>query len=150
MSPTRTAGCWCAVLALLSALVGPARAAAEDSPQPVRRYPLRAEILRLPEKPGGYLTIRHEAVNDFVDVTGDLVGMDSMVMEFPVAPVASLKGLNVGDKIAAVLVVNFARGFGELDQIKKLPRETVLHFGKARSPKKSRPHPDNMNQEKQP
>jgi len=125
-------------LALLAIVTTPGsvRADSEEPPQPVRRYPVRAEIVRLPEKRGGYLTVRHEAVDDFVDVTGELVGMSSMVMEFPVARGASIEGLKVGDKIEATLVVDFTRGYGELDHIKKLPRSTALQFRKARPARK--------------
>ena len=136
MSSPRTLSCLArlAALALLAIVTTPksVRADSEEPSQPVRRYPVRAEIVRVPEKPGGYLTVRHEAVDDFVDVTGELVGMSSMVMEFPVARGASIEGLKVGDKIEATLVVDFTRGYGELDHIKKLPRSTALQFRKAR------------------
>lgn len=66
--------------------------------------------------------MRHEAIDDFVDVTGGLVGMDSIVMEFPVAKDASIAGLKAGDKIEAILEVDFKKGYGELTRISKAPR----------------------------
>jgi Cu/Ag efflux protein CusF len=106
----------------------------------VRRYTVRAEVVRLPEKPGGYLMLRHEAVDEFTDESGTVVGMDSMVMPFPVARSASLEGLSVGDKIEATLEVDWAQGFMQLEHIQKLPRQTTLHFGKARRAGKASPH----------
>jgi len=152
MSPARTVtrGAPWAALALLATVArfGSAQSAPEDPPQPVRRYPVRAEIVHMPEKPGGYLMVRHEAVDDFVDVTGDLVGMSSMVMEFPVAKEASVEGLKVGDKIEAILVVDWTRGYGELDHIRRLPPGTKLQFRKARPARKAPPSSEDASQEK--
>ena len=103
---------------------------------------MRAEVMQLPEKPGGYVMLRHEAVDDFTDESGAVVGMDSMVMPFPVARGNSLDGLAVGDKIEAVMEVDWSQGFMQLERIKKLPPETALHFGKARRAGKAPPHPD--------
>jgi hypothetical protein len=100
---------------------------------------MRAEIVSLPEKPGEYLTLRHEAIDDFTDVTGAVVGMDSMVMPFPVADDTSLDGLAVGDKIEAILEMDWAEGTCQLERIKKLPAGTALHFGKARRAGKAPP-----------
>jgi Cu/Ag efflux protein CusF len=133
---------WAAVLAVLCVVAGTRRAGASSEPAApgVKRYTLRAEVVRLPEKPGGNLMLRHEAVDDFTDESGAVVGMDSMVMPFPVARGASLDGLAVGDKIEATLEVDWAQGFMQLERIQKLPRQTALHFGKARRPGKTSPH----------
>jgi hypothetical protein len=93
---------------------------------------VRAEVVELPDRAGGSLTLRHEAVDDFTDETGAVVGMNSMIMPFPVGREASLKGITVGDKSEATFVIDWDQGFMELERITKLPRETVLHFGKAR------------------
>jgi Cu/Ag efflux protein CusF len=121
-------------LVLLVAVAGPssARASPSSSSSKVKHYTLRAEVVRLPDRPGGYLTLRHEAVDDFTDETGAVVGMDSMVMPFPVGREASLHGLEVGDKIEATFLIDWNEGYMELERITKLPREAVLHFGKAR------------------
>jgi Cu/Ag efflux protein CusF len=148
MSSMRAASRWApwAALALLGEVAGSNSArAAEASAPAVRRYTMRAEVVRLSEKPGGYLTLRHEAVDDFTDESGAVVGMDSMVMPFPVAQDASLDGLKVGDKIEAVMEVDWSQGFMQLERIKKLPPETALHFGKARRAGKAPPHPDDKN-----
>lgn len=136
MSRGRTASwrAW-AALVLLGAAVGCRRAGAspEASAPSTRRYTIRAEVVGLPERPGGELTLRHEAVDDFTDPSGAVVGMDSMVMPFPVAPGDSPGDLAVGDKIQGVLVVDWDRASIRLERIQKLPRETQLHFRNARS-----------------
>jgi Cu/Ag efflux protein CusF len=153
MSSMRAAIRWApwAALALLGAVAGSSCArAAEASAPAVRRYTMRAEVVRLAEKPGGYLTLRHEAVDDFTDESGAVVGMDSMVMPFPVVQDASLDGLEVGDKIEAVMAVDWEQGYCLLEGIKKLSPETVLHFGKARSAGKAPPRAHDMNDDMNP
>ena len=136
MTPAWTAGraaAW-AALAVVGAVLGSrlASASPEASVPLVRRYTFRAEVVRMPERPGGELTLRHEAVDDFTDIAGEVVGMDSMTMPFPVARGASPDGLEVGDKVEAILVVNWGQGFQLLERITRLPRNTRLRFGKAR------------------
>jgi Cu/Ag efflux protein CusF len=120
------------LLAAVGALLPPGGARATEPPRPVKRYSIRAEVVRLPEKPGGYLTLRHEAVDDFTDMDGAVVGMDSMTMQFPVARGASPDGLAVGDKVEATLVVDWDQGYMLLERVSRLPGGTTLHFGKAR------------------
>jgi len=134
----RRAAAW-AALAVTGALLrsGPASASPQASAPPVRRYTIRAEVVRLPERPGGDLILRHEAVDEFTDIAGEVVGMDSMTMPFPVARGAWPDGLQVGDKVEAVLLVNWEEGFQVLERITKLPHDTRLHFGKARHPAKA-------------
>jgi len=144
----RRAAAW-ATFAVVSAVLGsrPASASPEVSAPPVRRYTIRAEVVRLPERPGGDLTLRHEAVEDFTDIAGEVVGMDSMTMPFPVARGAWPNGLEVGDKVVALLVVNWEEGFQVLERITKLPRDTQLHFGRAHHTAKASSTPTNTNQE---
>jgi Cu/Ag efflux protein CusF len=139
-------------LALMIAVAGPhpVRASPEAPSSKVKRYPIRAEIVQMPDRPGGYVTLRHEAIDDFTDESGAVVGMNSMVMGFPVAREASLNGLAVGDKIEAVLEVDWDQGFMQLERIAKLPRETALHFGKARRPGSATARSESSNPEKQP
>jgi len=126
---------WASVLLWVTILCpSQASASPEDSVPSVRRYTIRAEVMGLPETRGGDLTLRHEAVDDFTDIAGTVVGMNSMTMSFPVARGAMPHGLKVGDKVEAILVVDWGRGFQVLEHIRKLPRETALHFRKARKP----------------
>lgn len=127
-----------AVLLVLAPIASSAGTAPPASTQPVKRYTIRAEIVRLPRKVGEYLTLHHEALDSFTSETGEVVGMDSMVMPFPLDKGVSLEGLAAGDKIEAVMVVDWAEGYMQLEHIRKLPRTTVLHFGKAHRPPKAR------------
>lgn len=93
---------------------------------------------------------RQKAIDDFTDITGVVVGMDSMVMPFPVARDTSLDGLSVGDSIEAILEIDWEQGRFQLEHIKKLPRGTALHFGKARGAARGPSRSDDTNQEKRP
>jgi hypothetical protein len=90
---------------------------------------VRAEVVALPPKPGGELVLRHEAIPDFTDKSGAVVGMSSMVMPFPVAPDLSLAAIAPGDKIELVLSLDWARGKYLIESLKKLPAATVLNLG---------------------
>ena len=120
-----------AALALVGAAAGSGHARAQGE-RPVRRYTIRAEVVHLPERPGGDVVLRHEAVDDFTDMDGAVVGMDSMTMAFPVARGAWPEGMKVGDRLEALLVVNWEKGFQVLERITRLPPATELHFRKAR------------------
>jgi hypothetical protein len=141
-----------AALTLLVVLAGALdpRASADAPSSKVQRYTLRAEVTGLPAGPGTFLMLRHEAIDDFVGDSGAVVGMDSMVMPFPVANKVSLDGLAVGDKIEATLVVDWEQPYFELERIQKLPQATVLHFGKARPTASSTPRAETSGEPKQP
>lgn len=98
-------------------------------------YTVRAEVLRLPdpEKPNPTLAIRHEAIDGFVDQHGTVVGMDAMVMFFPVAPSAPTGNLAVGDPVSVRFTVVYRRDSVSvtLDEVELLPAGTELRFGRA-------------------
>jgi Cu/Ag efflux protein CusF len=101
-----------------------------------RRYTFRAEVVRLPE-PGlkrPEITLRHERIPDFVNAEGKTVGMDAMVMPFEVGQGASLAGVDVGDKVAVRLAVDWSGPTFRLEEVKELPAETALDFGKGEGP----------------
>ena len=142
-----------AALALASAFAGPGRAWATpeaEQERPVRRYTIRAEVVRLPERPGGEVVLRHEAVDDFTDMDGAVVGMDSMTMPFPVARGAWPEGVKVGDKLEALLVVDWEEGFQVLERITRLPTGTELQFRKAHRPSGSMADMDHSMRGEQP
>jgi Cu/Ag efflux protein CusF len=109
-----------------------------DAPSPAagpaaRRYDVRAEVVALPRpqaKPP-QLTLRHEAIPGFVDGSGAVVGMSSMVMAFDLAPSASAEGLNPGDKVEVRLAVDWSRPSLQIERLRKLPAETSLRFDAA-------------------
>ncbi|MEM1202178.1 MAG: copper-binding protein [Acidobacteriota bacterium] len=67
----------------------------------VDRYTVRGQVSQLPspDRPGSDLQIRHEPVPDYRDDRGEVVGMDTMTMPFPVGDPTLLEGVAVGDKI---------------------------------------------------
>jgi hypothetical protein len=100
-----------------------------------REYRVRGQVRQLPVAgdPSSSFQISHEAVDDFVDRQGEVVGMDPMVMSFPLAPGVSLAGLAVGDYIDFTLRVDWkAEPAVEIREIHKLPPETRLDFRAAR------------------
>lgn len=143
----RAARLWPLVAAALCTLVaactpgtgqGPGRAS--GSPEsavegPVHTYQVRGEIAALPmaDDPSTELTIRHEAIDDFTDIDGDVVGMSSMTMPFPLAAGVSLAGLAVGDRVAFTLEIEWQGNPPyRITRIDKLPPDTALEFRAAR------------------
>jgi hypothetical protein len=80
-----------------------------DEPARVVTYEVRGEVLAVPdpEDPASRLLIRHEAVDGFEDIDGEVVGMDSMAMPFPLAPEASVDDVAPGDKVRFTLEVSW-------------------------------------------
>lgn len=124
-----------AAVTLIAPLLA-AGCAADHSAAPVTTYEVRGEITRLPgsDETGGQrvVYIRHEAIDEFVGIDGDVVGMNSMTMPFPVSDADELNGLAVGDKIAFSLEVQWE---GDppyrIRRIEKLPADTELVFRSA-------------------
>jgi Cu/Ag efflux protein CusF len=133
MSPPRRLALAALAALALPACREPAPAAPAASPA-AARYVVRAEVVRLPAAPGGELSLRHEAIDDFRDASGAVVGMDAMVMPFQVAPGVSLDGLAPGDPVRATLSVDFARPALSVVALEELPAGTALEFRRARRP----------------
>ena len=101
----------------------------------VRRYAVRGEVVQLPSPVGGRtVSIRHEAIDDFVAQSGETVGMASMVMPFDVAPSVLLDELRVGDKVDFRLAVGWSPPVLRIEELRKLPPGTALEFRAARPP----------------
>jgi Cu/Ag efflux protein CusF len=79
------------------------------------------------------LKIHHEAIDDFVYPDRSRVGMNAMVMDFPLGPGVSSAGLTTGDKVDVTFAV-WTRPSLEwhVTSIERLPRETELTFSAAR------------------
>lgn len=75
-----------------------------------RTYAVRARLTKLPV-PGKPPEIRalHEAIDDFADGQGSVVGMGAMDMEFPLAPGLTPTGWSVGDLVTITFDVWFDR-----------------------------------------
>ena len=100
-----------------------------------RRYTVRGEIVRLPAAPSAsarQVAIRHEPLHDFVNEAGAVVGMNSMVMQFDVAPEVALDDVRLGDKVEVRLAIAWSPPLLRIEQLRKLPADTVLVFGEAR------------------
>lgn len=101
------------------------------------RYITRGVITELPDaKRVGNpdLMIQHERISDFKDSSGKVVGMNSMIMDFPLAPGLSIAGLAKGDKVEVVMEVDWSQlPPHRAASIKKIDAATVLDFS---NPKK--------------
>ena len=115
-----------------SAAAAPTAAAGDG----LHRYTVRAEIVRLPDPaaPRREVALRHEAIDDFADASGKVVGMGAMVMPFELAPGVSLDGVGVGEKVEARFAVGWSPPVLRVEELRKLPASTALEFRAARPP----------------
>lgn len=103
----------------------------------VARYESRGVVVAVPD-PGDELTnlrIRHEAIDDFRSIDGEVVGMDSMTMPFPLAEGVTLAGIEVGDPVAFTLEVEWDGDLPyRISRIEELPAGTELEWRDASPP----------------
>lgn len=97
----------------------------------VQRYEVRGIVRQLPGPGGQELMIRHEAIPDFVNSSGEAVGMDAMTMGFPVADEVDVSAFAPGDSVGFVFEVRWGGAPPlQLTSMEELPPGTVLDFGK--------------------
>lgn len=101
----------------------------EDAPLEMTYY-VRGIVIELPSERGD-LVIRHESIPEFMNIKGEIVGMSSMQMSFPLGAEASLEGIVVGDKVQFVFEVDWAPSYF-IVEISTLAPETELDFSKDR------------------
>lgn len=104
-----------------------------------RDYTVRGQVRQLPDPatPGSGLYIGHEAIDEWVGRSGEVEGMDPMVMPFEVADGVSLEGIEVADVIEFTLHVDWEADVPvEITRIRELPRDTKLEYREARPPGK--------------
>ncbi|MCA9278639.1 MAG: copper-binding protein [Phycisphaeraceae bacterium] len=96
-------------------------------------YTVRGEIDQMPsaDAPMSAFRVHHEAIHNFVNSKGDMKGMNSMTMEFPLGEHVSLDGFVVGDKVSMDFTVTREPWGYFVTKLEKLPTETELVFGKA-------------------
>lgn len=131
----------CAALAATALTVaGCAGGGGDTSPATsaeIDTYESRGVVVRVPDPadPLTDLVIRHEAIDDFRGIDGEVVGMDSMSMPFPVLPGVDLTAVEPGSKVAFTLEVEWE---GEppyrVVRIEELPADTELDLRKASPP----------------
>ena len=126
---TKIAACAAALALSLSCKdggEGPRQAAAPaQASASAREYTVRGEVVRVGPSE---LTLRHEAIPDFADRSGAVVGMNAMVMPFPVASGVDLVGLAPGARIRFRFVMDWERNRMQIEAIEPLPRGTPLEF----------------------
>jgi hypothetical protein len=81
----------------------------DDPTGPVQTYEVAGVITRLPAGPGTELMIRHDEIPDFVNRAGETVGMNAMVMGFPVAESVDLAAFAEGDSVGFTFVVRWGQ-----------------------------------------
>ena len=92
-------------------------------------YTTRGIVRQLGDGPSQELFIHHEAIPSFVNIDGEVQGMDSMAMPFPVDEAALPGDLQVGDKVSFEFEVNWTGSPPmRLLSLEKLPPETLLAF----------------------
>jgi hypothetical protein len=100
-------------------------------------YKTRAQIVTLPQVnvPQSEFRAKHEAVDDFKDKDGKIVGMGAMVMDFPPAKGVDLSQFKVGDFVLIEWHVwwNHTPAWLAMN-VTKLPNDTQLTFRKANPP----------------
>lgn len=119
-------------LALLAAAMLTACGGEEAAQEPAEVYTSRGMVRHLPKaaRAGAEMRILHEAMPDFRSENGDVVGMESMSMPFPVATSEIFEGLAVGDRVQFDFEVRW-QGKGSpllLTRVEKLPPGTRLEF----------------------
>jgi Cu/Ag efflux protein CusF len=121
----------CVAIPLLLAACSASAPTAGDG---ARSYALRGEVVQAPSPvaAGLQVLVRHEAIDDFVDASGKVVGMDAMVMPFDVAPRLVARDLSAGDKVEIRFTMDWTGPRLRVDRIERLPPGTVLRFGPAR------------------
>ena len=125
---------------LVSLALAPLVACSSDAPSDAEAtaeaYSTRGVVRALPDpsKPGSELQIRHEEVADFRSIDGEVVGMKSMTMPFPIDP-AMLDGVAVGDRVSFDFEVRWQGSPPmKVTRLEVLPPETRLEFETAEEP----------------
>ena len=119
------------ILALVAAVASCARGG--------RDYTVRGRVAQMPEtgNPASGFVLAHQAIDDFVDRQGEVVGMDPMTMSFPLGSGVSLQGLAVNDVVDFTLHVDWSAAPPiHLTRLHKLPPGTPLVYRAAQPPGK--------------
>ena len=102
----------------------------EQAPQP-DVYTVRGVVEKLPQAdgPDKSLYVRHQAIAVYKDRSGNVVGMESMTMPFPVGPTVSLDGIAPGDPVEFTFeMVWEPQGRYQITALHELPADTQIEF----------------------
>jgi Cu/Ag efflux protein CusF len=94
-------------------------------------YTVRALVEELPGPTNG-LNLTHEAIDDWRGRSGEVTGMSTMTMPFPLADGVSLAGIERGDVVEIQLHVDWEQDLAvQITALRELPRGTRLDFREA-------------------
>lgn len=121
--------------AILLLVLAACSAPPPPAPDGARVYVVRGQVVAPPRAvtAGIEVLVRHEAIDDFADATGKVVGMDAMVMPFEVAPPLAARDLVVGDKVQVRFSMDWKEPRLRVERIERLPAGTALEFRAARA-----------------
>ncbi len=133
-----------AAVVLLSACSRREAAPSADTDAVLHSYTVRGQVAAVPspDRPVDQLRIRHEAIPNFADRSGQVMvnskgqrGMQAMTMAFPAAEGVSLEGIEPGDIVEFTLEVMWGEDYPtyQVTAIRELPADTVLDFSGATS-----------------
>lgn len=129
-------------MTLLLACLLPAACGGPPPEQPPEVYRVRGMVRQLPSPPANEMQVRHEAVPAFKDSGGEVVGMESMTMPFPLADPALAAGLEVGDRIEMDFEVRWHGSHPlRITAVEELPPETRLAFEESAGDGEGSPSP---------
>jgi Cu/Ag efflux protein CusF len=113
----------------------------DETQPPNETYVVRGVVRQLPVagQPQTEFKVKHEAIDNYVNRFGEVVGMGAMTMDFPRANGVSLDGLAVGDVVELTFAVwrKDGRVSYKTTAIRKLAGDTKLEFREARPPAKA-------------
>lgn len=113
------------------------RSGGEPETPPDQTYTVRGQLVALPGRDASQrrIRVRHEAIPEFVGVEGEVVGMASMTMPFPLADDVSLEGLETGDKVEMTFEVRWDGSEPlRVVELRELPPGTTLDFESSGEP----------------
>lgn len=107
---------------------------AEKSTPPEATYTVRGIVEELPAPASQQpeFLVQHEAIDDFVNTEGKVVGMNAMTMKFPLAQGLTYEGIEVGDPVQLTFELRYrSNPRFQTIAIEELPAGTELEFRKA-------------------
>lgn len=98
----------------------------KQSDEATRSYTVRAKVERID---GNEITLRHEAIPDFVNPMGERSGMESMAMPFGLGEGVSTEGIAPGDLVEVRFHTDWdVRPALRIDGLSELPAGTRLEI----------------------